>query len=99
MAYVDIYTAATDDTHILRKQIAVALQKAATDIVNESAATQYHAERLSWARRVRLDPAGTAVSMIWRVLEDATVGADPANATDAAVQNAVNSLIDAFARG
>jgi len=100
MAYTDIYTAATDDTHILRKQVSVAIMKAATDIVNESKGTANHPDRLTWARKVMASnqgPVSEAEVMIWKVLENATIQAAPTTATDSDVQFVVNGLIDTFA--
>jgi hypothetical protein len=100
MAYTDIYTAATDDTHVLRKQIAVAMQKAATDIINEDAGTANHANRLAWARRCinsNEGPIRMAERWIWKVLENATIQAAPAESTDNDVQFVVNSLADTMA--
>ena len=82
MAFVDIYNAATDDTSSLRKQTAVALYQAAVDILNEDEATENHAQRVAWARRTIADPPAMAAKAIWKVLENATIAADPVNATD-----------------
>lgn len=99
MAYIDIYAAATDDTHVLRKQVAVALHKAAVDILNESDATANHAQRMAWARRVFSDPVAWSEKAIWKVLENATIQSAPAAATDNDVQFVVNSAIASFIRG
>lgn len=99
MAYIDIYAAATDVTHSLRKQVAVALHKAAVDILNESAATEDHAQRMAWARRALADPVGWAERSIWKVLENATIQAEPAAATDNDVQFVVNSIVSSLMRG
>ena len=102
MAYSDIYTAATDNTHALRKQVAVAVMKAAVDIVNEAANTANHANRLSWAKRVTNKndaPVSEATNMIWKVLENATIQASPTTAVDSDVQFVVNSLVDTFTVG
>lgn len=100
MAYADIHTAATDDASPLRKQVAVAIAKAAADISNEDVGTANHDLRIHWARRVSMSneaPMVEAGVMMWKVLENATLQADPANATDSDVQFVVNSLIDTFA--
>lgn len=102
MAYSDIYAAATDATSPLRGQVAVAVAKAATDIVNEAANTTNHANRLSWARRVVANndaPLTEAINMLWKVLENATIQAAPTTAADTDVQFVVNSLVDTFTRG
>jgi hypothetical protein len=99
VAYTDIYTAATDATHVLRKQTAVALHKAAVDILNESAATEDHPQRMAWARRVMADPVGWAEKAIWKVLEIATIQAEPTAATDSDVQFVVNAAVSSLMRG
>ena len=98
MAYTDIYAAATVSDHVLRKQVAVALVKAAVDIVNESAATEDHSQRMAWARRVVSDPLGWAEKAIWKVLENATIQAAPSEATDSDVQFVVNSLVNTLSK-
>lgn len=100
MAYTDIYAAATDDTHVLRKQTAVAMHKAAVDVVNESPGTANHSNRLTWARKVLDSPEGPvteAGAWIWKVLENATIQADPLNAADNDVQFVVNGMVDTMA--
>lgn len=100
MAYTDIYAAATDSDHVLRKQVTVACQKAATDILNEAPATENHAQRMQWARKVLRASGGTvaeAERMIWEVLTNASIQANPTGATDNDVQFVVNGLVDTFA--
>jgi hypothetical protein len=99
MAYVDIFAAATVTDHVLRKQTAVALHKAAVDILNESAATENHSQRMAWARRVIASPEEWAAKAIWKVLENATIQASPAEASDNDVQFVVNSIVDSLAKG
>jgi hypothetical protein len=103
MSYIDIYAAATATDSALRKQIAVACSKAALDIFNEASDTANHANRLGWARRVQLTgiggPAAMADTMIWKVLENATIQANPAAATDSDIQFVVNSILETFANG
>lgn len=100
MAYTDIYTAATDDTHVLRKQVAVAIFTAAVNVVNESPDTENHAARLHWARRVLVGndgPTSEAGVAIWKVLENATIQAAPAASEDNDVQFAVNAIVNTLA--
>ena len=99
MAYVDIHSAATDPDHVLRKQVIVSCQKAATDILNEAAGTENHGQRLQWSRKI-LRSGGAAAEgekMIWEVLANAAIQAAPTNATDNDVQFVVNSLLNTFA--
>lgn len=100
MAYTDIYTAATDGTHVLRKQVAVAMHSAAVDVINEDEATENHSNRLVWARRVtqgNSGPLDMAERWIWKVLENATIQASPDTATDNDVQFVVNSIVNVMA--
>jgi hypothetical protein len=98
MAYTDIHDAAVDDTHVLRKQVAAAIAIAAKQVWDEDPATENHVKRMRWAKSVRLNgdqgPILEAASMIWLVLENATIQASPTTATDNDVQFVVNSLID-----
>jgi hypothetical protein len=96
MAYTDIYTAATDAAHILRKQVAIGLYKAAIDIMNESASTADHAQRVAWSRRVISDPLGWSEKAIWKVLENPTIKASPTTALDSDVQFVCNSLVSSL---
>ena len=96
MAYTDIYTAATNDASVLRKQVAVAIFQAAVDIINEDPATANHGNRLVWARRVTASntaPVIEAERWIWKVLENATIQAATETSTDNDVQFAVNSIL------
>ena len=98
MAYIDIYAAATVSDHVLRKQTAVALVEAAVDVMNESPATEDHAQRMAWARRVLSDPVGWAEKAIWKVLENATIQAAPTEAADGDVQFVINALVNTLSK-
>jgi hypothetical protein len=98
MAYVDIYNEAVTVDSSLRKKITVALHKAATDISSESTSTQDHSQRLAWARRVFANPVEWTPKVIWIVMQNSTIAADPAVATDTDVQFVVNSNIANFIR-
>lgn len=94
MAYTDIYTAAVDPNHGLRKQVAVALHKAAVDVLNELPSADLHKEREFWATKVVRDPVAWAAIAIWKVLKNPTVAAAPEAATDSDVQFVVNGLVN-----
>ena len=96
MAYTDIYNAAVVVDSPLRKRIAVALHKAATDIAAEDPQTQDHSQRLAWARRVFADPVGWADKCVWLVLQNPVIAAVPDTAPDNDVQFDVNSKIAVF---
>ena len=100
MAYTDIHAAATDENHVLRKQTAVAIHKAAVDVVNEDAGTTNHSNRLTWARKVLgtgSGPTNEAAAWIWKVLENATIQAAPDTSSDNDVQFQVNSMVNDMA--
>lgn len=96
MAYTDIYDAAVVVNSPLRKRLAVALHKAATDISVEDPQTLNHSQRVAWARKVFADPVGWADKTIWTILQNSTIAATPDTAPDNDVQFAVNSNITAF---
>jgi len=96
MAYADIYAAATVAESSLRQKVAVGLYKSAVDILNESPETEDHAQRMAWSRRVVADPVGWAGKAIWKVLENATIQANPEAATDSDVQFVCNSIVPAL---
>jgi len=100
MAYTDTFDAATTEGSVLRKQVAVALVKAAQDIVNDTVDPPANQPaRLNLARAIREQggPTRWADTFIWRVLENASIAAAPTTSTDNDVQFVVNSLIDDFA--
>lgn len=94
MNYAEIYVAATDENHVLRKQVAVALNKAAVDISNEGDVDVLHNDRITWAKRVFLDPTAAAKKYIWKVLENETIAAAPGTSPDSDVQFVVNSFVN-----
>lgn len=101
MSYVTIYDTAIDETHVLRKQVATACADAAIDVINEDPGTPGHEERMRFARSVLREengPVTMAAAMIWEVLQNPTIGADPLNASDNDVQFAVNGLIDIYGK-
>jgi hypothetical protein len=100
MAYVDIHAAATDATSALRKKVVVAIYRASVDIRNEATSTPNHAVRLAWAMKVAGEagePERQAAAHIWGVMENATIAANPAAATDGDVQFVINSLVNRMA--
>lgn len=100
MAYVDIYAPATDETHVLRKQVAVACHQAAVNVINEDPGTANHANRLRWANKTTASNAGpvnASERWIWKVLENASIQANPTTSTDNDVQFVVNGIVDVMA--
>lgn len=97
MAYRELFLAWTNKDDAFRQQVAGACLSCATDIIYEDAGTTGHAARLVWANAVRVNPEGMAIPMIPVVLENATIAADVAGATDNDVKYVVTTLIDQFA--
>lgn len=99
--YEQLYTvlAASVESQPLWRRAYVAILKAATDIRGEDAGTSNHANRLIWAAEAEQDTADKVREMKERIMENATIQADPNGATDNDVAFVVNSLIDTFATG
>ncbi len=96
MAYVDIYAAATNPDSVLIKQIAVAMFKAAVDIINEDPLTTNHDNRITWARKVTDSPAALladASRWVWKVLENPTIEANPTTSPDGDILFVVISIL------
>jgi hypothetical protein len=92
--YSDLATLVYDDALIARVSVAIAI--AAETIRAEDPATPDHDLRKSWARRTLVNVDGMARQMLWVLIaqnKDATL-AQIAGATDAAVQNAVDTAIE-----
>jgi hypothetical protein len=99
MSYVAIYNAAIDEAAVLRKQTAVAIRKAAMAVINDNPGPANQARRLAWANQV-MSPNGVTVmadAMIWSVLDNVTVQANPNTQPDDTIQFVVNGLVDQFA--
>ena len=99
MTLVDNFNLRASDS--LRNRIVAACWIAAEGIRNEDAATENHANRLAWARRVFADPGdGPDLLKVFRaVLMNSTIRAAGEAATDNDIQSAVNGLVDLFATG
>jgi len=98
--FVEIYDVATNPDHILRKQFAVAIHQCAQDVFAENPATENHANRIAWARRVTNHPTGPvneAERWIWKVMEAAGPGTDPLAIADAQVKNVTEQIVDHMA--
>lgn len=100
MAYIDIYDAATNDTHVLRKQVFAALHKAATDVVNEDPEADNHGRRARWSKRI-LGSSDTllaeAANAMAAVLQNSSIQGNPTGSTDNDVQFAVNGIVNTLA--
>ncbi len=85
MAYIDIYAAATDADHILRKQAAVAMHHQALVVLAEASSVTDHQQRVALAQRVLKNPVVAAEMAIWRVLTNPTIAGAPTTAGDGLV--------------
>jgi hypothetical protein len=80
-------------------QVCGVLFNAARDVEAEDPGTANHVNRLLWAAAVKANRKSMARLMLADILENATIAADVANATDSDVAWQVASLIDAYATG
>lgn len=95
MALIDVYNLASSAT--FRNRIAAAVAKAAYDIINEDPGTQYHAERLVWAKNSMENPISVSGLMVWTVVQNPTIQSSGLDSTDNDIQFVVNSNINSFA--
>ncbi len=98
MAYVDIYAAATDAAHVLRKQVAVALHQQALAVLAEAPSVENHNQRVALAQRVLKDPVTWAGVAIWRVMTNGTIAGAPTTAGDGLVLSVVANSWDVFSK-
>ena len=89
---IDLFTLMTS-AGVLWQNATVCALKAAYDVLNESASTNRHAERVQWAQNVISNPSSWVDQNRYRILQNATVRSGGHSATDDQVQVAVNSLI------
>lgn len=81
-------------------QVAGALIYAATQIINESAETANHQDRVKWANAIIADPVGQTKFFLTGMLTNPTIAgaaADPATISDSDVDYVVASLFDTYA--
>ena len=96
--YAELLTLSTNETLI--KKIKVAVVVAAEMVRTENIATDKHAERMLWAKKVYENPDLEAQRMVWAVLAHKDVAASVIQtADDATVQAAVNNAVNVFATG
>ena len=96
MGFAANQTVVRDAAHVFRAQLAGALHSIATDILNESIATEDHARRLTWARQVTADAdaaATEAARWVALMLTNATIAANPTGADDGAVKTIAISFL------
>lgn len=95
MALLDNYNLAVNAT--FRNRIAAAIAKASYDVLNESPSTEYHTERVAWAKASMKDPVTVTDQMAWTIVQDTTIQSHGLDSTDGEIQNAVNANINNFA--
>jgi len=95
MAYIDIFNLKANPE--MKSRVAVAVAKAATDILNEAPATPNHTERVAWANVALVGAEDVAEQMLWSIVQNATIQAAGLDSTDNDIQFVVNSFIDLFA--
>ena len=98
--YTELHGLFTGESE-LRNRVQVAVIVAAETIRGEDGATDNHANRLLWAASAFENPGGMANRILMAVLavnKSATL-AQITGATDEALQNNVNAVIDLFATG
>jgi len=95
---MELHRALNANTSFL-EQVCGVLFNAARDIEAEDPATENHANRLIWAASVKANRKSMARLMLADILENATIAADVANATDNDVAWQVATLINSYATG
>ena len=86
------------NNEVLRRQTAVAVAKAAFDVLNEDPLTANHANRVNWAKFALKSTADMVERMMWGVVSNSTIQAQ-SGGTDSDIQFVVNSLIPSVADG
>lgn len=97
--YQELYDLSNNSA--LRNKIAVAVVIAAEAIRSESDQTANHANRLIWAAGALANPKTEAERMLWGALaqNSSSTVSQITNATDSALQTAVNNAVNLFATG
>lgn len=88
------------DYEPLRDRVRIACLVAADTIVQEAGSTANHANRMLWAKSVYQNPVGTANDMYWAVVirNKGSTLTQIQTASDAAVQTAVDAMVNTFAQ-
>jgi len=77
--------------------VQASLAKASYDVLNESSGTTNHTNRLAWAKATLKDPESVMSTMIWLVLQNATIISDGTTFVENDIQFVVNSYVDLLA--
>lgn len=97
MTYMEIFNLRA--SYAMRARVAVACINAAQEILAEANSVPDHAQRLKWAYTALNDSVLTAEKILWGVVSSAAIQAAGEEATDQAIQAAVNSLIPIHMKG
>lgn len=81
----------------LRSRTIAAVAKCAIDILSEDPGTANHAARLVWAKDALLNTDAATDRLMWSVIADANVLANPTGCTDGQIITAVNNAVAVFA--
>jgi len=84
---------------VLRNRVTVATIMAARAIIAEVITTTNHDNRVIWAKQAIKDAPGKAEQILWGLTTHATIQDTGEATTDAALQTAVDQLINFFADG
>jgi len=81
----------------LQQRFIAARVKASWDILNESADTDGHTERLAWAEKILDDSSADLTPEYNRFLSNTTIQANGTDSTDNDIQFVVNSFVNTWA--
>ena len=97
--YLELYTQRNQQQ--LLEKVTVAVVVAADAIRTEDAGTTNHANRVKWAKEALDNPVRMAERVIWLVLAaNKTATMQQINdASDSAIQTAVNAVVNVLAQG
>ena len=96
--YLDVYNLRYASS-IIQSRLTVAIIKASTDILNESALTSNHVNRLIWSKNAIKDVNSKIEQMYWPLVMNSTIQTGGEGSSDSDIQFVVNSFIDSFADG
>lgn len=91
MTYEETYQLMRDQ--IFRGRVSVACSKFASYIADEAPSVPAHPTRYKWSMTTLVNPEGATTQVIPTVVWDASVQADGAAVTDAALQTAVETSV------
>jgi hypothetical protein len=81
----------------LRSRTIAAVAKCSIDILAEDPGTANHAARLTWAKDALINTESATDKIMWAVIADANVLANPTGCTDGQIITAVTNAVNTFA--